>query len=271
MNILWNKQVRIKDLWTPDCFGLFSKQEKKVTFFFKDRSKLLSISEEDTKPQLLYSHCGNEPLPLPYSWAVVETPSAAFLLVSNDRGINLKNNEFSYDIPAQLRTAYAQHKCPEKHYVEDSHHLGEYTIHHKGNCGYICKRENSKLWEFTGRAYLYTDMMRWKDRLFFGTGGNGGFFYVLDMHNGLPLAAIKTGGTRCFVHVDNLCYILKNEKNAQLLCIDLSDGRTVSYCDLPGIATIDSRITMIDNLIHIITFNLSHSKSNGFTWSCVKM
>ena len=259
------------DVWTPDCFGLFGKCENKVAFFFKDRNNLLSILEDDNKPLLLYSCSRNESIPLPRIWAIVETPNAAFLLFSDDRGFDLKNNEFSYDIPAPIRMAYSQLVRPAEYYVEAPQQLGEFTIYHKGNCGYICKRENSKLWEFTGRAYLYTNMVRWKDQLLFGTGGNGGYFYVLNIHSGLPLVSIKTGGTQCFVHVDNLCYILRNEKYAQLLCVDLSDGRTVSQCDLPGIATIDSRITMIDNDIHAITFNLSRAKTKGFTWSCIKL
>lgn len=270
MDVLWKKQVGIKNVWPPDCFGLFAKQGKKVAFFFKDGRKLLSISEEDTEPKLLYSFGSNEDYPLPSQWTFIETTNAAFLLVSDDRGINLDNNEFSYDIPIQLQMAYHQHIHPPEYYVEAPQYLSEFTVLHKGNCGYICKRENEKMWEFTGRAYLYTEIVRWKDRLFFGTGGNGGYFYVLDIHTGLPLVSIKTGGTQCFVQVDNLCYILKNEKKAQLLCIDLFDGRIVSQCDLPGTATIDSRITMIDSLIHVITFNLSHSKSDGFAWSCIK-
>ena len=271
MNILWSKYIKTGDVWPPNCFGLFGKIENKVVFFFKDRSNLLSISEEAIEPQLLYSCDRNEDLPLPSSWAVVETPNNAFLLFSADRGVDLKNNELSLDIPAQIRMAYTQEVHPAEYYVEAPQPLGEFTIFHKGNCGYICKRENVILWEFTGRAYLYTDMMRWKDRLFFGTGGNGGFFYVLDIHSGSPVASIKTGGTRCIVQVDNLCYVLRNEKNAQLLCIDLSDGRIVSQCDLPGIATIDSRVVMIENLIHVITFNFSRSKTDSFTWSCVKV
>lgn len=271
MNVLWSKHVEIQDLWTPTCFGLFSKQENKVTYFFSNNSKLVSISEEDTKPQVRHSFGRNEIFPLPSKWTVVETETAAYLLFSDNCGFNLKNNEVSYDIPDEIRLEHSQHVRPEKYLVENPQQLGEFTILHKGNFGYICKQENTQLWEFTGRAYLYTEMMRWENRLFFGTGGYGGYFYVLDIRNGLPLVSIKTGGTRCLVHVDNLCYVLKNEKTAQLLCIDLSDGRTVSQCDLPGIATLESRITMIDNLIHVITFNISHSKSDGFTWSCVKM
>ena len=271
MKVLWNKKVQLNGLWMPECFGLFAKQGNHVTFFFEDRSKLLSISEADMVPQLLYCCSGNESLRLPSRWAIVETLNTKFLLISDDQALDLTNNEVSCDIPVLLQEAYKQQVHPPEYYVEAPQQLGEFTILHKGNWGYICKREDAKLWEFTGKAYLYTDMMRWNDRLFFGTGGHGGYFYVLDIHTGLPLATIKTGGTRCFVQVDNLCYVLRNEKNAQLLCVDLSDGQIVSQCDLPGIATIESRITIIDNLIHVITFNISRSKSEGFTWSCVKI
>jgi len=89
MNLLWNKQVRIDNLWTPDCFGQFAKLENTVTFFFRDRHKLLSLSEEEAKPQLLHS-CGcNERLPLPSNWTVVKSTDSAVLLVSDDRGIDL--------------------------------------------------------------------------------------------------------------------------------------------------------------------------------------
>lgn len=271
MNVLWNKQIRLQNIWMPDCFGLFYKRDEIIAFFFKDRRNILSVSETDPNPQILHSLHSSETLPLPYSWEIVESSKDVFLLVSDDRGINLRNNKFSYDIPVQLQTVYNQHKRPEKYYTEAPQHIGEFTIYHKGNCGYICKKETLKLWEFTGRAYLYTDMMRWKDRLFFGTGGNGGYFYVLNVYTGLPLLSIKTGGTRCFIQKDNLCYLLKTEKNAQLLCIDLSEGKIISQCNLPGVATINSRISMIDNIIHVITFNVSHTKTNGFTWSCVEI
>lgn len=271
MDILWNKYVEVLGLWKPDCFGLFIKRNNRVTFFFKDRSNLLSISEEDSKPQLLYSCGSNENLPLPRCWAIVEKPNVAFVLFSSDQGFDLKYNEFSYDIPAQIQKEYNQEVPTAEYLVNAPQELGEFTIYHKGNCGYICKRENSKMWEFTGRAYLYTKMVRWKNRLYFGTGGNGGFFYVLDIHSGIPVASIKTGGTQCVVQVDNLCYVLKNEKTAQLLCLDLSNGKIVSQCELPGIATIDSRVARIDNRIHVITFVPSHSKNDSFIWSCVNM
>lgn len=269
MQVLWQKQVEIYDLWEPDCFGVFHKEENGITFFFKNRSSLLALSEENTKPQMLHTCCNGEKLPLPHDWAIVEVLDASVLLVAKDQGFELKNRQFSDQIPSQIQLAYLQRVRPEKYYEEAPQHLGEYTIFHKGNCGYICKKNDTELWQFLGKAYLYTDMMYWEDRVFFGTGGRSGYFYVLDIRNGSPLVSIKTGGTRCFIHADNLCYILKNEKTAHLCCIDLLNGQTVSQCDLPGLATINSRITMIDNRIHTITFDYIGSKVRGFTWSCV--
>ena len=271
MHLLWNKQVRIKDFWAPECYGVFYKQEDNVTFFFLNRSNLLSSTNVSPDVNFLCSCERIEQLTLPHRWDIVETSDTSLLLFSDKCGFDLKNEELSFSIPTECQALYNQHMRPSKYYEEAPQYLGEFTILHKGNSGYICKKDNSIIWEFTGRAYLYTDVLRWNDRLFFGTGGHGGYFYVLDIHSGVPLASIKTGGTRCIVQADNLCYILNNEKNAQLLCIDLLDGRTVAQCDLPGKATLDSRIAMIDNAIHAITFNTSHAKSDGFTWSCIKV
>ena len=271
MKNLWNKQFQIEGLWEPMCYGVFTKKENKVAFIFMNISNLLTISEEDTELRLLCPCCRSEDLPLPDKWTVIETPNEAFLLFSNELGLNLKNDKLTHDIPDHVRMEYRQRIKPDIFYVESPQTLGEYTILHKGNCGYICMKENEKLWEFTGRAYLYTDMMRWKDRLFFGTAGQGGYFYVLDINTGVPLASIKTGGTQRIIQVDNLCYVLRREKRSQLVCVDLSDGKIVSQCDLPGKASVKSAIAMIDNRIHAITFNYSNSIPIGFTWSCIEM
>lgn len=268
MNVLWNKKVEVENLWIPQCFGLFIKLNKTVSFFFQNNSKLLSLSEEDVNPQVIHSESS---IPLPYDWRAVETAEDSFLLFSEDFGLNLKNNELCHKISPQLQAEYKHQKRPANYYVDAPKYLGEYTILHKGNWGYICMKDHSKLWEFTGRAYLYTDMIRWNDRLFFGTGGQGGYFYVLDIQTGVPLTAIKTGGTQCIIHADNHCYVLSNEKKGQLLCIDLLDGRIVSKCDLPGTADLKSRITRIDNHIHAITFNGPRSQPKSMTWSCIEI
>ena len=271
MKILWNRQFKREYLWEPKCDGQFIKQDNHVSFIFADDDNLLAFSEKDALPRLLYTNTSVEILPLPSEWMVVDTPEDAFLMVSEDQGLNLKNNKFSHDVPEHIQMEFKKRIKPFAYYETFPQSLGEYTILHKGNSGYVCMKENEKLWEFTGRAYLYTDMMRWKDRLFFGTAGQGGYFYVLDINTGVPLASIKTGGTQRIIQVDNLCYVLRREKRSQLVCVDLSDGKIVSQCDLPGKASVKSAIAMIDNRIHAITFNYSNSIPIGFTWSCIEM
>lgn len=271
MNVVWNMVVNLPDLWLPECFGLFCKKENQVSFFFKHRNELMAVLEEKPDPHVVHFFERNEKFPLPHTWAVVEEEKSRFLMFSEDVGFDLLINQYTCHVSDEIRKNYNQKIRPANYYVEAPHPLGEFTVMHKGNCGYICKKEEEVLWQFTGRAYLYTDMMRWRDRLFFGTGGNGGYFYILDIHSGVPLASIKTGGTRCVVQVDNLCYVLANEKNAQLLCVDLSDGRVVMRCDLPGIARLESRIALIEGCIHVITFDVSRSTVKGFIWTCLKI
>lgn len=271
MHVVWSKSIRTSNPWEPEYFGVFHKKDNDITFFFKDKTNLLAISAKDREAKTIYSCRTGERLSLPREWAVVEDSGISFLLISKDKGVDLENNVFSSQIPVQAQLAYNNHIRKEKYYEETPYCFGEYTIIHKGNCGYICKKNGSKIWEFVGKAYLYTDIVRWNDRLIFGTAGNSGHFYVLNIENGEPLICIKTGGTKNFVQIDNLCYVLSNSKNAQLLCIDLSNCKTISQCDLPGIATSNSKLTIEDNHIQTITFEFTKSQLKGAIWSCLEM
>lgn len=271
MHIVWSKYIRSDYLWEPECFGLFYKPNHEITFYFKENSNVLALSEKDNEPRIIYS-CFNEVrLSLPQKWAIVEDSNNTFLLFSENQGFNLKKNEFSYHVPIQVQAAYNRFVRPEKYYVEEAFDFGKCRIEHKGNCGYVCKTNGIPMWEFRGKAYLYTDIVQWNNRVFFGTAGNSGYFYVLDIESGKNLVSIKTGGTRSFVQLGNLCYILSNEKNAQLLCIDLSSGRTIGHCDLPGTATVNSKIAIVDNLIQTITYDFAGQIPRSAIWSCIEL
>lgn len=271
MHVVWSKAIRTSNPWEPEYFGIFCKQENDITFFFKDKANLLAISSKNRDARTIYSCPAGERLSLPREWAVAEDSGIFFLLISKDKGIDLENNVFSNQIPVQAQLTYSKLVHQEKYYVEAPYCFGEYTVAHKGNCGYICMKKGAKIWEFVGKAYLYTDIVRWNNRLIFGTAGNSGYFYVLDIENGKPQVCIKTGGTRNFVLIGNLCYVLSNSKNAQLLCIDLSVCRITTQCDLPGIATSNSRLTIEDNHIHAITFEFTKSQLKGAIWSCLEI
>ena len=271
MHVIWSKSIKTSHPWEPDYFGLFYKQEKGVSFFFKDRSSLCAMSENDCAPKTIFTCCGEERLSLPRKWSIIANCDNQYLLFSQNTGINLRNNAFLHSVPSQVQRAYLETVRPEKYYEEASYPLGEYIIHHKGQCGYMCTKHGSQLWDFAGQAYLYTDMTRWDNRLLFGTAGNSGYFYVLDIDNGKPVATIKTGGTTSYVQKNTVCYLLSNTTYAQLLCVDIATGRTLSQCDIPGIATSNSRLSIEENHIHTITFEYSRKKLAGAIWTCIEI
>ena len=271
MHIVWSKCIKSSNLWEPEYFGVFYKLNNEITYFFKEYDNVFALSEKNNEPRIIYSCFNGVRLSLPRKWTIVENNDNVFLLFSENQGFDLKKNEFSYHIPVQMQSAYNSFVRPEEYYVEAAYDLGEYRIEHKGNCGYVCKAKGIPIWEFRGRAYLYTDMVQWNNRVFFGTAGNGGYFYVLDLESGQNLVSIKTGGTRSFVQLGNLCYILSNEKNAKLLSIDLSSGRTICHCDLPGTATTNSKIAIVDNLIQTITYDIAGKRTKSAIWSCIEL
>lgn len=271
MHIVWNKYIKTHYMWEAECFGLFYKRENGIAFFYIDGLNLMAISENDTVADILYSCSATDDLSLPFDWIIVEEAEEAILMTSQNAGYDLKRNVFIHEIPASVKAAYSSQERPEKFLVEAPFHFGEYTISHKGNWGYVCTKNGQKIWEFAGRAYLYTDIVRWNDRLFFGTAGHGGYFYVLDLKTGEPITSIKTGGTRSLAHADDICYVLSNEKTAQLLGVDLSSGKIVSRCVLPGKSSSNSRVAIDGNRIHAITYEYSGASLKQVVWNCIEI
>lgn len=271
MRVVWSKPIKTTNPWEPDFCGIFFKQVNNITFFFKDRTNLLAISESDQNAMTVYSCVNTDTLTLPRKWMVVEDAEASLILFGNNKGFDIQRKKYIHQIPASVQISYSNQVKPEKYYEEASFYFGEYVVSHKGNCGYVCKKSGRVIWEFSGKAYLYTEIVRWQNRLFFGTAGNSGYFYVLDIESGRPLVQIETGGTRSFVHIGNLCYVLANLKSAQLLCIDLTNGTIISQCNLLGKATSNSKLEIIDEYIHTITFEYLHSRLNGAVWSCIEV
>ena len=271
MHVIWNKHIQSNNLWEPEFFGVFYELDGNVMYCFKDRSNLMTLSENSHEPKLVESFCIEEKLTMPRKWMVIDDKDDLFLLFSKERGINLTNGMLSNKIPDHIQHSYINQIHQEEYYVEASFSFGEYTIMHKGKCGYVCKKDGYPIWGFIGQGYLYTDITHWDGHIAFGTAGSGGFFYVIDIANGEVLNAIQTGGTRNFVRIAHYCYLLDNSTPSQLLCIDLTDGTIISQCQLVGKNTLNSRISLIKNRIHTITFDHSKNKQGSVIWNCVEI
>jgi len=57
---------------------------------------------------------------------------------------------------------------------------------------------NQVLWTFKFVGYLYTEIKELNGTVYFGTAGQGGHFYGLDIKNGLPVHNVNTHGTTSF-------------------------------------------------------------------------
>lgn len=271
MYLVWTKPIKTDRPWEPDFYGTFWQRNGKVLFYFKDKDRLCCLSQDANAEQSINFSSADTLLTLPRKWIVLEECNTAYLVFDTARAVDLNTNLLVNSLPNSVRSAYDLHVKPEKYFEEVEFVFDTYSISRKGNCGYVCRNNGVIAWEFRGRAYLYTDIVRWNNRILFGTAGNSGYFYVLDISSGKPLASIKTGGTRNFEIINNHCYILANEKNARLLRIDLSSGDIAQQCDLPGVATVNSKLLVIDNQLHAITFNYRKDRLQNAIWNCVAL
>ena len=141
------------------------------------------------------------------------------------------------------------------------------TISHTSQWSMVCKRGEEKLWSFKGYAWRYTNIEKYGDNIYFGTAGQGGYFYLLNLHTGEPLLKLKTGGTvNMYARRDNKLYLLQQEKKAYLVCIDLNDGTILERMEMPGKAMAESAIKLIGNTVHCVTF--FHRKEGWYSHCC---
>lgn len=269
MERLWSKRIIRMNPWEPEYFGVFTLKQGLVHFYFRDRRDLCVIGQNSDDVRTIFSVKEDRHLPLPDRWAVVEHDGVSYLFLDTDRIVNIEEESETASPFKNAEERYRQIVKPSEYYVYSPFQFGEYCIEHKGECGYLCRKSGQIKWAFNGRAYLHTDILRWNDHIFFGTAGNGGYFYILSIEDGTVITAIKTGGTTCIVQEGNLCYVLSNDPKAKLLCVDLQDGKVIQEVDLPGKATVDSRLQLVDGKLHAITFIYKKGILDAAMWSCI--
>lgn len=269
MQLIQSRKIIMDNLWEPELYGIFARRNDTVVFYFSNYHRLYALEDQGI-PRILHCARGHS-FPLPYHWRWIETPASSFLLLSESMGLNLADESWLSPIPLELSMEYIKRIFPEKHLEEDEYIFDDYCISHKGMCGYTCTRQGEHLWDFQGRAYLYTEPERYQDKIYFGTAGFGGYFYILDLETGKPLAQIKTGGTSCVVRLGDMCYLLRNDGKTSMVCIDLQNGEIIDSTILPGKASDHSRIQLIDNKLHAITFQKRNGRLHYALWNTVQL
>ena len=239
MRLIESVTIQHENPWEPELDGLFLDRNGGVKFCFMEGWSVVAQSEDGSK-EVWYTAPEGERLELPYHWT-----GAA-------KGVS-----------PMLRTW--RPSDTEIYYFED------YTISHTSQWSYICKKAKETVWKFKGYAWRYTTIERFGDNIYFGTAGQGGYFYLLNLHTGAPLLKLKTGGTiNIYARRENRLYLLQQEKKAYLVCIDLSDGTILERLELPGKAHQDSAIRLIGDTIHCVTFTYKGGPVKEALWNRVE-
>lgn len=269
MKLLRSKPVPMDAPWEPAYAGVFCKSTDKTHFLYKEGKGIGVLADDANAAQNLVA--GEWPIPLPRNWVLSQTMNRTILFLNEDLMMEIPEFRIREVEENSLKEVFRALRKPEKYYEEASFTFGEYCISHKGNFGYRCTLDGKILWDFQGQGYLYTDICALKNRVFFGTAGQGGYFYMLDLQTGEALAKIKTGGTASFVTAGNCCYVLSNDKTARLLCVSLTDGSTLREIVLPGKSNVYSRLDLMDGKIHAITFLYKNRVLQQAVWNCIAL
>lgn len=225
----WN--IPVTDCWEPYAHGAFWDQPEETKFLYLDAPhSICAFSPLSAKGEKLYRVPQEFKIELPRSWRVIN----GHLFLSEYVGLDLRSMQLCASHTDEERSAYRCTQLPEKYLEEGVYPFGEYTIRHKGEWGYACDAAGQQIWSFSGKGYLYTEISRHQNSLYFLTAGQGGYFYLLDLHTGKPILSIHTGGTAAIAEKDGLCYFLGKKPQPQLYCVDLKKGCIRETLPLPG-------------------------------------
>lgn len=225
MNLRESAVIAHNNPWPPELDGLFLNREGTVKLCFLEDGSVVAQTEQGLREHW-YTPAEGETLELPQAW-INACPGYPPVL-DRKRGTDP---------------------------VKQTYYFGEYTVSHRSEWTLVCRRSGTEVWRFRSYAWRYTDIERWGDNIYFGTAGQGGYFYLLNLHAGAPLLKLKTGGSvHIYARRDNRLYLLQQEKHAWLVCVDLEDGRILDRLALPGTACQHSPVKLIGSTVHCVTF-----------------
>lgn len=242
MKLMESMVIPHTDTWHGFLEGLFLERDGMVKFCYRERDLVVALCPDGSR-EVWYTAPEGEKLPPVGRW-INARPGCPPL--------------------ADLR---------ERHRDEEIYYYGGYAISHRSQWSYVCKRDAEEVWTFRCHSWRYSDIYEWNDRIYFGTAGGGGYFYLLDLHTGKPLLALKTGATVYIPRRENKVYVFQREKKQTfLVCVDLNDGAILDRVELPGKHTERSMLRLIGNALHAVTFfyNKDGSHSHG-CWNRVEL
>ncbi len=252
MKQLWSRDIVGEKPSSAGSSGIFIPEKAGVAFYYQVIRKLYKlICTESSKVELVLE---SKFLPAAVDWETISQDNESYLMCGENICIHLDESRILSSVPKELMEQYRKQQGNPYHLTDDTFQFGEYLISHKGQWGYSCHKNGMHLWDFSGRAYLYTDIFRYENNLYFGTAGQGGYFYILNIEEGKPILALKTGGTSTFFCKDSHVFLTVGGKKSQLVEVDLRSGRVCDAVDLPEKVANKSPLTVYGDKAYAVTF-----------------
>ena len=129
--------------------------------------------------------------------------------------------------------------------------------------------------EKTLKGYLYTDIILNQNNIVFGTAGQGGHFYSLNIDTGEIVFDFNTKGTSVFYDANDSFYFCStDDKSTHILRIDYS-GNVLENIEVEGVYYEGySLFSLCEDVLCVIT--LKKSRKNKFEcfspiFSCIQL
>lgn len=254
MQLLWEETIGRGEISERDYKGHAVWLDSRPVFLFRDEKRRIIGAELSGKGIERLSPLTDRPIDSkPEHWLLVEQPP--LLMVSRDLGFDLLSGRVLDLIPPEYARDY-QRKVTDRdmHLEYDGFDFGDHEISRRGRWGYDCRSHGEVLWSLTAQGYLYTDMVLIDDRLLFGTDGQGGHFYIVELTSGDPVCDINTHGTNCFVVRDGSAYVLERGKKSAVLEISIRDGSVRDRIPIRGRATVESPLALCGDKLLFVSF-----------------
>lgn len=249
MKLINYEPLANKKIWSSLLKGRFFNKEDEVFFLFRNDYKELALYELENGiiKSKNYYFIGNLPLS-PLKWSIY-----------NDTMVVIGDNTY---VDLAQKTMVENAEIDIKINRKYDYYFDDYYVFYNEKSKYTCKKNNKKIWDFKSQGYLYTDIIKYKDKLLFGTDGWGGHFYIVNLENGIVEYDLDTGGTNEFIVNNECAYILDRKKNT-IIVISLYNYKIVDETMLPERTVFESSLGINADILYVTTYKENKNTNIG--------